>query len=50
MPIWRNHGAPSQVAVIMARFSNTGVNAGMAKRFQVFSTPAPSATSDMNPM
>ncbi len=34
----------------MQTFSNTGVDAGTAKRFQVFSTPADSATSDMKPM
>jgi len=30
--------------------SSTGVAAGTAKRFQVLSTPAASATSDMKPM
>jgi hypothetical protein len=46
----RNHGAPSQAAVIMQRFNRTGVAAGTAKRFQVFRMPAASATSDMKPM
>jgi hypothetical protein len=34
----------------MHRFSSTGVAAGTAKRFQVLSTPADSATIDMKPM
>src|SRR6185369_7365101 len=50
MPRDANHGAPSQAATIIDRFSSTGVEAGTAKRFQVLSTPAESATSDMKPM
>ena len=46
-PIEANQGAPCQAARIMARFSNTGVAAGTAKRFQVFRMPAASATRDM---
>src|SRR5512133_1906858 len=34
----------------MHRFNKTGVAAGTAKRFQVLSTPAPRATSDMKAM
>ena len=34
----------------MLKLSNTGVAAGTAKRFQVLSTPADSATMDMKPM
>ena len=50
MPKDSNQGAPSQAAPIMATFSSTGVAAGTANFFQVFSTPADSATSDMKPM
>jgi hypothetical protein len=50
MPSVRNHGTPHQAAAIMARFRSTGVAAGTAKRRQVLSTPAASATSDMQPM
>lgn|GEM_PF-4766520 len=34
----------------MDRFSRTGVNAGTAKRRQVFSTPEANAISDMQKM
>ena len=50
MPRAASCGAPNQAATIMQTFSSTGVMAGMAKRFQVFNTPADSATSDMKPM
>ena len=45
-----SHGASHHAAAITARFNSTGVTAGMAKRFQVLSTPAASDTSDMKPM
>ena len=45
-----SQGASSQAARIMQMFSSTGVAAGTANRFQVFRTPAASATSDMKPM
>ena len=45
-----NQGTPNQAAAITATFSNTGVAAGTANRFQVLRMPAPSATIDMKPM
>ena len=48
---WRsNTGASQRAAAITARFSNTGVAAGTAKRFHVFKMPDDSDTSDMKPM
>ena len=50
MPCSRNTGTSPRAAPITLRFSSTGVNAGIAKRFQVLSTPEASATIDMKPM
>ncbi|MOA08132.1 hypothetical protein D3C78_1278740 [compost metagenome] len=50
MPRAANQGAPISAAPIMLRLSSTGVAAGTTKRFQVLSTPADSATSDMKPI
>ena len=43
-------GASQMQAAIMERFSSTGVNAGTAKRRQVFKTPEAKAMSDMQKM
>ena len=45
-----NQGAANSAMPMKQRFSSTGVKAGIAKRLQVLSTPAASATSDMNRM
>ena len=50
MPARSRRGASSSTATIIDRFSNTGVAAGTAKRFQTLSTPADSDTSEMKPM
>jgi hypothetical protein len=50
MPQRLNHGVKPHAQAITARFSNTGVAAGTAKRRQVFKMPADRATKDIKPM